>query len=276
MRQRGSDVAVDTTPPPLDPDVRARVHAWRRRHGRPAEGLHPLTERRYAARYRAYRTELGAAWAAAGVFVAATAWQLVTGERPGTAATLAWFVAAYLILAGGSLLGRRRQRLADRAIAATVSPRVARPVAVGARELLGGWFLLAAAVAYPGAVAVGVAGLLAADRSADRATAVAFLVAVAFFAACAAATLTDALRRPAVATDPRTLSDDEALRREDAGLAVAPYLAVLALVAGVGTTPGSWLLWAYLGYAAAAAVTWAAWQRAHRRAATVGTDPTAP
>src|SRR5690606_15869875 len=130
MRQRGSDVAVDTTPPPLDPDVRARVHAWLRRHGRPAEGLHPLTERRYAARYRAYRTELGAAGAGAGVFVAATAWQLVTGERPGTAATLAWFVAAYLILAGGSLLGRRRQRLADRAIAATVSPRVARPVAV--------------------------------------------------------------------------------------------------------------------------------------------------
>src|SRR5690606_38203700 len=131
-------------------------------------------------------------------------------------------------------------------------------------------------VAYPGAVAVGVAGLLAADRSADRTTAVAFLVAVAFFAACAAAVLADALRRPAVVTDPRTLSDDEALRREDAGLAVAPYLAVLALVAGVGTTPGRWLLWAYLGYAAAAAVTWAAWQRAHRRAATVGTDPTAP
>src|SRR5690606_27837803 len=143
MRQRGPDVAVHTTPPPLDPAVRARVHAWLRRHGRPSEGLHPLTERRYVARYRAYRTEMAAVWVAAGVFVAASAWQLATGEHSGTAATLAWFVAAYLILAGGSLLGLRRQRLADRAIAATVLQRVARPVAVGPRELLGGWFLVA-------------------------------------------------------------------------------------------------------------------------------------
>ncbi|MFS8520746.1 MAG: hypothetical protein FWJ87_05010 [Micromonosporaceae bacterium] len=274
MRQRGLDVSVHTTPPPLDPDLRARVHAWLRRHGRPTEGLHPLTERRYAARYRAYRTEMGAVWAAAGVVAATVVWQLVTRETPGTATTLAWFVAAYLVLAGGSLLGLRRQRLADRTTAAAVPERVARPVAVGPRELLGGWLLLAAAVAYPGAVVVGVAALVAADRSADRATAVAFLVAVAFFAGYAAAVLADALRRPTLATDRRTLSDDEALRREDAGLAVAPYLAVLALVAGVGTAPGSWLLWLYLGYAAAAAVTWAAWQRAQRRAATAATDRT--
>src|SRR5690606_3884593 len=191
------------------------------------------------------------------------------------AATLGWFVAAYLVLAGGSLLGLRQQRRADRAAAATVSERVARPVAVRPRDLLGGWFLLAAAVAYPGALAVGVMGLAAVDRSADRATAVTFLLAVAFFAGYAAVVLADALRRPAVATDLRTLSDDETLRREDAGLAVAPYLAVLALVAGVGTTSGSWLLWGYLGYAAAAALTWAASQRAHRRLATADATRTA-
>src|SRR5690606_34956337 len=117
----GADVALDTTPPPLDPALQARAHAWLRRRGRPAAGLHPLTERRYAARYRAYRTEVGAAWVAGGAFAASAAWQLVTGEPAGTAATLGWFVAASLVLAGGSLLGLRQQRRADRAAAATVS-----------------------------------------------------------------------------------------------------------------------------------------------------------
>ena len=268
-------MAVNTTPPPLDPAVRARVHAWLRRRGRSVDGLHPLTERRYFARYRAYQTEIAATWAAVVVVAVAVAWQLVTGQTPGTAGTLAWFVAAYLVLAGGSLVGLCQQRRADRAIAATVSERVARPVAVGPRELLGGWFLLAAAVAYPGAVAVGATALVAADRSADRAAAVAFLCAVAFFAAYAVAVLAHVLRRLALATDLATLANDETLRREDAGVALAPYLAVLALVAGVGTTPGSWLLWAYLGYAAAAGVTWAVWHHARRRAATAGNGRTA-
>ena len=268
-------MAINTTPPPLDPALRARVHAWLRRHGRPTEGLHPLTERRYAARYRVYRIEVGATLVTAGLFGAVLIWQLVTGPIAGTAAILAWFVAAYLVLAGTSLLGLRQQRRADRAIAATVLERVARPVAIGLRELLGGWFLLAAAVAYPGAAAVGVTGLVAADQTVDRATSAAFLLAVAFFAVYAVAVLADALHRPTLATDAASLSDDETLRREDAGLALAPYLAVLALVAGVGTTPGSFLLWVYLGYAAAAAVTWAAWWRAHRRTATAGANRTA-
>lgn len=254
--------------PPLDPRERARVHDWLRRYGRRTTGLTPVTEHRYAARYRAYRIGMAATGLVALFFAAQVTWHLATGGAADAPVRLVSFVAAYLALAGGSLLGLRHQRRADDRIAAGLPQRVARPAAVRPVDLLGGWFLVAVAVSYLGGLGAGVTSLLAAADPTDRALSAAFTVAAALVAGYATAVVRQVMSRPAIASDEASLADDDAMRREDSRLAVAPYLAVLALVAGVGTSSGSWLLWLYLGYAAAAALTWTASLLAYRRAAT--------
>jgi hypothetical protein len=260
---------MSTSPlPPLDPREQARVHAWLHRYGRETAGLAPLTERRYAARYRAYRIELVTSALVAVYFATQLLWTNVAQVELDTTGYLAGFVAAYAVLAGGSLLGLRHQRRADRALAATMRHRVARPVEVRPVKLLGGWFFLAAAAMYPGALAVGAGSLLGATHPTDRALSVAFTVGAAAFTGYAVAVTSHVISRPAIAADAGGLADDDALRREDARLAVAPYLAVLAVVAGAGMARGGVLLWVYLGYAALAALAWAVSLRSHHHRGT--------
>jgi hypothetical protein len=148
-----------------------------------------------------------------------------------------------------------------RRIGASLRNRVARSSAVDLRAVLGDWFVVAAAVTYGAGLLVGGSSAVLADHARDRAVSVGFVVGLFACAGLGAAVLVQVARRPAIAEDDRSLIEDDTLRREDASAAIAPLPAMLAAIAGVGSTE-DWQLVAYLGYAAAAALAWAAWWRA--------------
>lgn len=241
---------------------RARLQTWLRRTGRPTQGMTPLLEARYLARYRGQRIQYLTLGALALIVVGWIAGQRVTGTPvPDTSWSLASVITLVASVYAASLVALWYQHRADLRIGASLRHRVARPSVVDLGEMVGRWFFGAAAVVYGGGLLAGGAAVVFAPHGRDRAVAVVFLAGVVLFIGLAMVMLAGATRRPAIAEDDRSLAEDDVLRREDAGSAVAPALPLFALIAGVGSADGSVAV-AYLGYAAVAVPVWAIWWRA--------------
>jgi hypothetical protein len=157
---------------------------------------------------------------------------------------------------------------AERRLVLARRTRSAHPTAAGVARVLGAGHLAAVLVVYGGALLVGAATALLAPRPPDRALALTFLGSIAVLAVLSGLALAGVLRRPSVAEDSDSLLVDDVLRTEDAIAAVAPFPIVVALVAAVGSTVGSWLIWSFLGYAVVGAASWLAAEVVDRRART--------
>lgn len=243
---------------PLTEREQTYAQRWLGRHGAAGREAPPLLAARLAARYRAGWIEAVVVGVALVFLLGHSSWDLATrdwaeqargeGTRQPADSGLAIFMIVYAVMSVGVLLALRYRRRADRRIGRALPHRVARSSAVDLRQLLGGWFLAAAAVIYGGALLVGGLGL-AFGSSPDQAEAAVFLVATLVFGSFGVAILVDVARRPAVAEDEATLVDDHVLRREDGHRALTPFLVPFALVAAVHSSSGDGLLAAYLGYA---------------------------
>lgn len=178
---------------------------------------------------------------------------------------LAWFVLINVALILALWAGLWYAYRAERRLLATRRTRSAHPAAAGLGRVLGTGHLAAVLVVHGGGLLVGAVTALLAPRAPDRALALTFLGSIAVVVALSALALAGVLRRPSVAEDSDSLLVDDVLRTQDARAAVAPFPIVVALVAAVGSTVGSWLIWSFLGYAAIGSACWAAAAVADRR-----------
>jgi hypothetical protein len=192
--------------------------------------------------------------AVAGVFVAAAAlvvtsstWLPETGGPTMFMTKMSVVYVATLAMTWWILRGPRR---AEQRIARAVRMRVARPAAVGAREVVGTWHLVAAGASFVAAVLIGVVAVASADSTQHRLAAVVYLVAVAACALVSVAAVGAVVRRPVLAEDDRSLVADDLLRVEDAreGLGRYPLIVLVGQLAAV-ESPGNW--WIIGGYAVA-------------------------
>ncbi|TDP96335.1 hypothetical protein [Labedaea rhizosphaerae] len=228
---------------------------WLRRNDLGWVTLTPTLTERLAARRQGTRAEI---WAVAIGMVLLVVWGVLqrrAGLGPGrTPLTgVAEFAISVLVLVFGAWLGMRVQRRREREVAARMRTRVTHPGGRTVRGVLGRYYATAAVLIYAAGIAVGA---VVAAESDERAIGVAFTVTVVVLGMIGAVVLFDVLRRPALAAERESLAVDDALRRMDARRAVTPYPVVVALVAGVATTPGSHVLWWLIGYGVLSAVLW--------------------
>jgi hypothetical protein len=153
----------------------------------------------------------------------------------------------------------------ERRLLAASRTRSAHPAAAGVARVLGTGHLAAVLVVHGGGLLLGAVTVLLAPNPPDRALALAFLGSMAVLATLSGLALAGVLRRPSVAEDSDSLLVDDVLRTQDARAAVAPFQLVVALVAAVGSTVGSWLIWSFLGYVAIGTACWVAAEVAERR-----------
>jgi hypothetical protein len=143
-----------------------------------------------------------------------------------------WYFAVqavtWVMVGLGMLVGSLVAASGDRAVARSLTGRVAHPAAVGTREVLGRRRIRAAMVVYPGGIATGGFLALVVDGQ-SRGPVIIFLAAITLMSVIAGINVVQVLRRPAVATDPRSLYVDDVLRSQDAWRAIiGPYPYLLA------------------------------------------------
>lgn len=227
-----------------------RVHTWLKRNRLSDLELTPLVRARILARHRADR---GAAVGFGMLFLIAIGIGFVAQvDDAGAAGTIAWFTAIYLLLYVAVVVMLWLQRRADLRIARGLPHRVTRSEATSPATLLGPGQVWSGAAVYSGGALLGAA--VTGYAGADRGLGLAFLAGTVLFGGFAAWLLGEIARRPAVADDEVSLRADHRLRRVDASQALAPYPAILALVAGVNSRSAA--MWLFLGYCALAFVAW--------------------
>jgi hypothetical protein len=174
---------------------------------------------------------------------------------------LGWSIAVNAVLVLTASIGLWHRHRAEDARLAGMTVRTAHPSAADVRQVLGPASFNAAVAAYGGGLALGAITALLAPKAGDRMLGLAFLIGVVVFIGLAVLNLAVVLRRPALAEDADSLRVDDVLRSVDARSVVGPYPAIAAVVAGVSTTDGSWLIWPFLCYAAVGFFGWAFAQR---------------
>ncbi|HEV2783857.1 MAG TPA: hypothetical protein VGX25_31105 [Actinophytocola sp.] len=232
-----------------------------------------LLVERLAARRRGNRINVGTVLA---FFVILGAWSVTTG-RSGSAfdpdetdvSGLVFFVLTNVALILALWAGLWYAYRAERRLLAASRTRTAHPAAAGVARVLGRSHLAAVLVVHGGGLLLGAATALLAPRPPDRALALAFLGSVALLSVLSGLAVAGVLRRPSVAEDSDSLLVDDVLRTQDTRAAVAPFPILVALVAGVGSTVGSWLIWSFLAYAGLGCVCWAYAELSARRTAPV-------
>ncbi|MFG1686095.1 hypothetical protein ACGFNP_38445 [Nonomuraea sp. NPDC049269] len=247
---------------PRQADVRS-AGAWLLRHGLGDGPPTPLLTARLAVRRRARL--LGSVLLAA-LYIAAALAQAT--DRLATAAfgelwpyrpTLVLVLSTLII---GLVLARTLLdawvRRVDRQAGAALARRVAHPVQLGWRTLLGWRYAVLLIGTFAGAFALGVSALTL-DEGTVRYAAVVLLVAVAGVGLGAALQLRELLARPVVAEDEVSLTADVIMRIEDARDSNAPSVFLgLPVVLLLGSAPGWWnaaaLTFMVLGLAAVIAV----------------------
>ncbi len=234
------------------------TRVWLTGHGLPETGSTPLLATRLAARWRARP----AAAVLLAVFLVAVALIYVsdlpndTDESFGTdrrwsLLALTGLVAA-LILAQ-SLLDRWVRRV-DLQAAAALPRRVAHPVRLGWRTVLGVPRAALAVVTFAGTAAIAV-GALAEPDDDLRYAAVMLLIGLCGVAVSTLVQLRHILNHPAVADDETSLAADTIMRVEDAREAATPTvvwsLPVVSLLGnGLGWWFTAWLVFVVLGVVA--------------------------
>jgi hypothetical protein len=218
-----------------------RARKWLLRQGLVDFGPTELEIERIAARHRAAVAE----WIIAGLATAFVVVNLVatlaTGRPPGRSAAGSWFLvttAVYCCLAFGALVSFLVAAAGERRIARSLPGRMAHPAAIGPREVLGRKRIRACLAAYPGSLVLGGVMALTVDPD-NRFAVVVFVIAVVLLSVVAGISLLTILRRPAVASDQRSLYIDDLLRSQDAWRAVGPY----PLLLGLGVAPLSGSPW---------------------------------
>ncbi len=247
----------------MDPDLE-RARKWLDAHRLANVSPTPLLAARLRARRLGRRAEIIAFMIA---FLGPVVFSMTdnygrppVGPNTADSTAVDWSVLANLALVVGLVVGIWRQRRVERKLLAGMKVRSAHASATGVTKVLGGHRLRAAIVVYGGALALG-AIVAVSTTDTDQELGVTFLVGVALLAVLGWLTLTAALRRPALATDEGSLLVDDVLRAEDARRAIAPYPLIVALVAGVASTVGSWVIWGFLGYTAVGFVAWVLGER---------------
>jgi hypothetical protein len=208
-----------------------------------------LVAGRIAARHRAAVAEGVIIGLAMAVSVAGLVAAFVTGDLR-KSDERSWYIelqaATCVMFALGMLVGFLVAARGDRAVAQSLTGRVAHPAAVGLRDVLGRRRIRAAVVAYPGGLVAGGFVALVVDAP-SRGPVIIFLAAITLMSVIAGIGLLGVLRRPAVATDPRSLYVDDVLRSQDAWRALGPYPYLLGMnIATMGTSP--WYLVLYVYY----------------------------
>jgi hypothetical protein len=238
----------------------ARARRWLARHGAADREVTPLLAARLAARRRGEILTMVVLVAGIVAYLAWGVWESVvdyfTPSVP-EVTDLSRLAALFIVYALGAIAAQFVQARGERRIGAALSRRVAQPTAAGPVAVAGSWFAAAAAVVYGGGLLAGaVVALGGRDASdGDRLIGVVFIGAVLAFAALGLGALAGVVRRPVVAEDAQSLVDDHLLRREEAMQAIAPYPAILAVVAGVNAY-SDLALFVLVGYGLAAFATW--------------------
>ncbi|MEU7742123.1 hypothetical protein [Nonomuraea sp. NPDC049158] len=236
---------------------------WLQRHGLGDGPPTPLLTTRLAVRRRArlLGSVLLAALYIAAALVQATD-RLTTAAFGGLWPRRATLVLVLSVLIIGLVLARTLLdawvRRVDRQAGAALARRVAHPVQLGWRILLGWRYAVLVAGTFAGAFALGVSALAVGEGTA-RYAAVVLLVAVAGVGLGAALQLRELLARPVVAEDEVSLTADVIMRIEDARDSTAPSMFLgLPVVLLLGSAPGWWnaaaLGFMVLGLAAVIAV----------------------
>ncbi|MFI2237205.1 hypothetical protein [Streptomyces chrestomyceticus] len=249
---------------PVRPADLERADAWLARHGLDDVRPTPLLAIRLAAR-RATRLAADVLLAA---FIIAVA-LVYTVNRPEDAAVDGpgpprhWSLPALTAVVAGlvlaqSLLDRRVQQ-ADRRAAATLPRRVAHPVRLGWRTVLGGPRVLFAVATFAGATSLAV-GFLTEQDSTARYAALVLLIGLCGVAAGTVVQLRHVLVRPVVADDEGSLTADVVMRVEDARDVATPSVvwclpAVSVFGTGLGWWTAAWLAFVVLSVIALALIT---------------------
>ncbi|MFI6984078.1 hypothetical protein ACIBSV_36490 [Embleya sp. NPDC050154] len=159
---------------------------------------------------------------------------------------------AALVLAQ-SLLDRWVRRV-DRRAGATLPRRVAHPVRLGWRTVLGGPRAAFAVATFAGATALAIAALTVRD-SAARHAALVLLIALCGVAVATVVQLRHILTHPVVADDEVSLTADVIMRVEDAREVATPTVVWCLPVASVFDTALGWWNAAWLVFVVLGAVT---------------------
>jgi len=227
----------------VDERAMRRAARWLSQHGLRELTPTPLLAARLRARRRLQAGVLGAAVL---LFVLSTVLHIALGlyEEPferGNVARLVVYhcvVLVGLLLIGGLMIASRR---ADRRLGAAVTRRVAHPVALGWRDVVGGRAIVVAAIVYASSIALGVAAAVLARTAQDRLILAGLLVGLPVLVAATAAGVAYTVRRPAIADDPGSLAADDALRGEDArNLMASPLPLILVSYTAMSLEPGVW------------------------------------
>ncbi|MEU8150384.1 hypothetical protein [Nonomuraea sp. NPDC048901] len=221
------------------------TETWLRQHGLGDGPPTPLLTTRLAVRRRA---RLMGSVLLAALYIAAALAQatdlMATAASGGLWPARPTLVLALSVLIIGLVLARMLLdawvRRVDRQAGAALARRVAHPVQLGWRTLLGRRYAVLVAGIFAGAFALGV-GALAVDEGRVRYMAVVLLIAVAGAGLGLALQLREVLARPVVAEDEVSLTADVIMRIEDARDSNAPSVLLgLPVVLLSGSAPGWW------------------------------------
>lgn len=227
-----------------------QARAWLAGHDLPEEGATPLLATRLGVRRRTrlVTSVLLAAFICVVALIYISDLPRTTGEAfwPDRRWQLLVLTAAVVALVLTQSLLDRRVRRADRRAGATLARRVAHPVRLGWRAVLGLPRAALAAVTYAGTAAMAVAALTEPDP-ATRYAAVILLIGLCGTAIGMLVQLRHILAHPAVADDETSLTADVIMRVEDAREAAVPTVVwSLPVVSVLDTTLGWWTA-AWLG-----------------------------
>ncbi|XVU26436.1 hypothetical protein ACQPZJ_05110 [Actinoplanes sp. CA-054009] len=226
----------------VSPELRG-VGLWLRGHGLAEARPTPLLAARLKARWLA---RLVAAVLLA-LLVIAVALTYSAHKGAESRAPLAVLTAAVVALVAGQALLDRWVRRVDRRAGAGLVRRVARPVPLGWRTVLGLPRAAFAVVTFAGAAALGIGALAVGDTTGRYAAAV-LLIGLCGVALVGVVQLRQLLTCPAVADDEDSLTADAVMRVEDAREAVVPtVLWCLPGASLLDAVPGWWTA-AWLGF----------------------------
>ncbi|MEV1247612.1 hypothetical protein ACIBO2_53835 [Nonomuraea sp. NPDC050022] len=238
---------ANSSMPSADPrpaEVRS-TETWLRQHGLGGSPPTPLLTTRLAVRRR---TRLLGSVLLAALYIAAALAQatdlMATAASGGLWPARPTLVLALSVSIIGLVLARMLLdawvRRVDRQAGAALARRVAHPVQLGWRALLGRRYAVLVAGIFAGALALGVSAL-SVDEGRVRYMAVVLLVAVAGAGLGLALQLRELLARPVVAEDEVSLTADVIMRIEDARDSNAPSVLLgLPVVLLSGAAPGWW------------------------------------
>jgi hypothetical protein len=172
---------------------------------------------------------------------------------------------AYLLLSLVTWWTCRRQWAGERRIARALPRRVAHSARTGVLGVVGGWYVLAAAVTYGGGLAIGLGVVALSGTAEGRVLGAVIAAGTLGLGALAAVVVAEAVRRPALAEDDLSLRADDLLRTEDAHV-MPPFPLLVALVASIAAAASAAVTFVLLGYVVVGAVAWAVMVLAdHRR-----------